>query len=207
MLTNPIRKIRLWTTVRQVKRGNPYLSRVLSVGILFSPQWIFAMMEGERNSFNPRIANQPGGNMKRKLFAGSIMLLLVICAVGCGAAPTPVSTPTASPIPPTPTASLPSYADIVATYPEGTTLSCTDAELASYTDDGDYSFTNGLVCPGQSQVTVAEGGTFTLEGTFWITYGVKATLLNEVTIDGVTFPAGAKLTVDKDLKWVQVSGW
>lgn len=156
---------------------------------------------------NPIKANHQEEKMKTRFFASALFLVVILLLAGCGAEPTAVSTPTETPIPPTPTAALPAYADITAEYPQGTELSCTDAEVSAVNADGDFTFTSGKICPGRSQMNVAEGGTFTLNVSAWITYGVKITLANEVTLDGVTYPAGAKLTVDKDLKWVQVSGW
>jgi hypothetical protein len=38
-------------------------------------------------------------------------------------------------------------------------------------------------------------------------YGVQLTLEVPFTFDNILYPAGAKLTVDKDLNWIQVSGW
>ena len=38
-------------------------------------------------------------------------------------------------------------------------------------------------------------------------YGAKITLDIPLTVDGKRFETGAKLTVDKDLHWIQVSSW
>jgi hypothetical protein len=77
------------------------------------------------------------------------------------------------------------------------------------TPDGKFVFTDStkLLCAGNSRLTVAAGGTFTFSGDNWKTYGAKITIINTVTIDGKIFQAGAMLTVDKDLNWIQVSSW
>ena len=38
-------------------------------------------------------------------------------------------------------------------------------------------------------------------------YGTKVTLEVADTVDGVRYPAGTKLTVDKNLDWIEVSSW
>ncbi len=122
--------------------------------------------------------------------------------------PTPASTPTPAP---TPTPAYPAYSEIVKTYPAGVELGCTNAEVSEVTSDGKWVFTGGLICPGKSQLTVEAGAKFTTGELFfgkpWKTYGIKITLKNPVTLEGVNYPAGTKLTVDKDLNWIQVSGW
>lgn len=131
-------------------------------------------------------------------------------ATSTAAAWTPTPASTATPVP-TATPAFPKYSEILKTYPAGVALSCTKAEVSEVTADGQWTFTGGLVCPGQSQLTVESGGKFTTGELFfgrpWKSYGVKLTLKNSVTIDGKTYPAGTLLTVDKDLNWVQVSGW
>lgn len=139
------------------------------------------------------------------------LLAAALAFSGCGPAPTPE--PTATPAPPTasPTPALPVYSEIVKTYPADAELSCTDAEVSDVTADGQWTFVSGLVCPGKSQLTVEAGGTFTTGEEFfgqtWKSYGARLTLKEAVTIDGKTYQPGAKLTVDKDLNWVEVSSW
>jgi hypothetical protein len=38
-------------------------------------------------------------------------------------------------------------------------------------------------------------------------YGTKVTLDVADTVDGIRYPAGTKLTVDKNLDWIEVSSW
>jgi hypothetical protein len=38
-------------------------------------------------------------------------------------------------------------------------------------------------------------------------YGTKITLKVAVTLEGRNYPPGTKLTVDKDLHWVEVLSW
>jgi len=118
----------------------------------------------------------------------------------------PMLTPT--PVP-TPTPAYPTYSEVVSTYPAGVELSCTDAEVSDVTPDGEFVFIDStkLLCAGLSRVTVTAGGTFTFSGDNYKTYGAKITIINTVTIDGKTYQAGAMLTVDKDLNWIQVLSW
>ena len=87
---------------------------------------------------------------------------------------------------------LPTYSEIVSTYPKGVELSCTNAEVSDVTPDGEWVFTGGLICAGKSQLTVEAGGTFTIgEGELffgkpWKSYGAKITVMKTVTIDGKT---------------------
>ena len=37
--------------------------------------------------------------------------------------------------------------------------------------------------------------------------GVKIELEAEIVLDGVTYASGTKLTVDKELNWIEVSDW
>ena len=134
----------------------------------------------------------------------------------CTATPVP-ATLTSTPVPLTatptltPTPAIPTYSDVLSTYPSDAELSCTDALLSEVTSDGSWVFTGGIICPGRSRLTVAEGGTLTtdLDGPWgaFIGYGAKITVVQEVTIDGVTYAAGTLLTVDVNLEWIVVSSW
>ena len=147
-----------------------------------------------------------------------VILIVVAPLMACNMllpAPTATLAPTATFTPalptPTPTPALPTYSEILKTYPVGVEMTCTDAEVSELTVDGDWTFTGGLICPGKSQFTVQAGGKFTVSeqmmNASWKSYGVKLTIKQAVTIDGVTYEPGTKLTVDKDLKWVVVSSW
>ena len=104
---------------------------------------------------------------------------------------------------------MPSNSGILATYPDGVELSCTAADLVEITADGSWVFGAGVVCPGKSQFSVAEGGTFTVPAEWdnWKSYGTKITTAGTMIIDSVTYAPGAFLTVDGSLNWVEVSGW
>jgi hypothetical protein len=176
---------------------------------------------------NP-IKNTENRNKLLFIIAASIIGLFIIGMVvnilllvpSSRVSPLPASSPTATEASPimaaateaAPTAiPLPSYTDIINTYPAGAELSCTDAQLSEVSPDGGWSFTGGLVCPGRSQLTVSPGNTFTFgedepgSGEPLKKYGAKITIMETVTIKGKTYPAGSMLTVDKDLNWVQVA--
>ena len=128
--------------------------------------------------------------------------------------PTPVPpTPTPTPVPPTatPTPAPPTYSKVLSTYPENAELCCTDAEVSGVSSDGEWTFSGGRLCPDGSDFTVAEGKTLTLplDSMFgrWKCYGAKITVRESVTIDGRTYETGTKLTVDRDLQWIEVSSW
>ena len=38
-------------------------------------------------------------------------------------------------------------------------------------------------------------------------YGTKITIEGTVELDGTAYESGTLLTVDKDLEWIEVSGW
>ncbi|MFZ1316769.1 HEAT repeat domain-containing protein [Methanothrix sp.] len=91
---------------------------------------------------------------------------------------------------------LPTYSQILATYPEGALGIYgvrTEGNVTKVTDEGwDLNLT---------QIEIKNGDAV-IQG-----YGTKITLDVPVTVDGKTFDAGSKLTVDKDLNWVEVSSW
>ena len=76
------------------------------------------------------------------------------------------------------------------------------------TEDGDWTFSAGLICIGGSRLTVAEGGVVTLSDLDgWKWYGAKITLVEPITVDGTNYEPGTLLTLDEDLKWIEVSSW
>jgi FKBP-type peptidyl-prolyl cis-trans isomerase len=89
---------------------------------------------------------------------------------------------------------LPSYEEVVKTYAEGGPRCETEADVVGG-DDQQLSVEGGYVAVnayGQQQYQC---------------YGTKLTVRKKVTLKGKTYPPGTKLTVDKDLYWVAVSGW
>jgi hypothetical protein len=83
--------------------------------------------------------------------------------------------------------------------------------VTNVTSDGEWTFAEGgKVCPGLSELTVGEGGLTIGEvffGGTWKCYGAKITIRESVTIDGQIYEPGTKLTVDKELDWIEVSSW
>ena len=139
-------------------------------------------------------------------------LLISSCSTFAQATTTEASVPfAATVVPPT----LPTYSEIVSTYPPGVKFSCTDAEVSYITSDGItldgiWVFASGLICDGKSQIKVDPGGTYPISETqtaLWKSYGVKITVMDTVTINGKVYQPGSLLTVDKDLNWIQVSSW
>jgi tetratricopeptide (TPR) repeat protein len=90
---------------------------------------------------------------------------------------------------------LPSYSQVVETYPEGTELCCLEANITDQTEETGLTLSNIKCLP-------LFGGDIQFQ-----CYGAKLTLDVPITIDGKRFDVGAKLTVDKDLHWIQVSSW
>lgn len=88
----------------------------------------------------------------------------------------------------------PSYEDVVSTYPDGVPLCPTDSEVVGG-DDQRLLLDHGYIA------TNDEG-----EQRYQC-FGTKLTVRKKVTLKGKTYGPGTKLTVDKDLYWVEVSGW
>jgi len=106
---------------------------------------------------------------------------------------------------------MPTYPEVLSTYPAGTQACCTDVQVSAVTADDTYTLTAGKICPGRSEFNVEEGATLVTGVDFfggnWKCYGAKLTVREPVTIDGLAYPPGALLTVDKDGHWIQVSSW
>lgn len=89
---------------------------------------------------------------------------------------------------------LPSYEEVVGAYPDGVPLCSTDSEIVG----------------GDDQQLALEGGHIAVneEGEpRYQCYGTKLTVRKKVVLKGKPYRPGAKLTVDKDLYWIEVSGW
>jgi hypothetical protein len=58
-------------------------------------------------------------------------------------------------------------------------------------------------------ITVGGGGNISIRGgqIEYQCYGTKLTVKMKVTLEGKTYKPGTKLTVDKNLKWIEVSNW
>jgi len=103
------------------------------------------------------------------------------------------STPTSEP-PPSVCDGLPTYSEVVAAYPPGVVL--TDGEFTILEAVDEDWLLSG-------HVDVRDGKALRQ----W--YGVKTTVgtPTPITINGVTYQPGDKLTVDKDLSYVLVCSW
>jgi hypothetical protein len=154
----------------------------------------------------------------------ALVLFLSLVISGCGSAQvsSPTFTPTSAPtfVPtaaPIPTATLaPSvsnkYSDVVKTYP-------TNAALCSQVDFFKNVLDSGYTCKDVVQVTGqgADGSPHLCVGSCSATistsenvikvYGVRVEVKAAVVFDGKTYSSGTKLTVDKDLQWIEVSSW
>ncbi len=81
---------------------------------------------------------------------------------------------------------LPTYEEVVSSYPDGVPLCPTDAEIVGGDDQG-LSLAGGTIAVNQDGVQRYQ------------CFGTKLTVRKKVTLKGKTYPPGAKLTVDKDL--------
>lgn len=88
---------------------------------------------------------------------------------------------------------FPSYSQVVATYPAGTSLCETDATIEAVGADGSWLL-NGRIAFENSRQQIR-------------CFGTKIRVNTPVDIDGVHYESGSFLTVNKDLEWVQVSAW
>lgn len=136
---------------------------------------------------------------KKILFALGILLSLLF---GCStSAPPAASTlePTFTSVPtdtPNPKASLPTYSEVIKTYPAGVELCTTEASLEGIGGNGSWLL-NGDIQIKDNQMQVQCYGTK-------ITVNVEG---GDLIINNVMYSKGALLTVDKDLNWIEVSSW
>jgi FKBP-type peptidyl-prolyl cis-trans isomerase len=89
---------------------------------------------------------------------------------------------------------LPTYEEVVSTYPDGVPLCRTDTEIVGG-DDQQLSLDGGYIALNEDGVQRYQ------------CYGTKLTVRKKVTLKGKIYRPGARLTVDKDLYWIEVSGW
>lgn len=97
-----------------------------------------------------------------------------------------------------PNSGLPKYSGVLKTYPDSAELCTTDAYLNEVSEDGTW-----LLEAGHGGIQIVD---FNL---IVECYGTKITIntSSDVEIDGTTYKPGAKLTVNKDLQWIEVSSW
>jgi peptidylprolyl isomerase len=89
---------------------------------------------------------------------------------------------------------LPTYEEVVKTYPDGVPLCETEADIVGGNDQ--------QLSLGGGYVVVNDDGEPRYQ-----CYGTKLTVRKKVTLKGKTYRPETKLTVDKDLYWIEVSGW
>ena len=89
---------------------------------------------------------------------------------------------------------LPTYEEIVKSYPDGVPLCETEADIVGGNDQ--------QLSLGGGYVPVNDQGEQRYQ-----CYGTKLTVRKKVTLKGKTYQPETKLTVDKDLYWIEVSGW
>jgi FKBP-type peptidyl-prolyl cis-trans isomerase len=89
---------------------------------------------------------------------------------------------------------LPTYEEVVKTYPDGVPLCQTEADIVGGNDQ--------QLSLGGGYVSVNDDGEQRYQ-----CYGTKLAVRKKVTLKGKTYQPETKLTVDKDLYWVEVSGW
>jgi peptidylprolyl isomerase len=89
---------------------------------------------------------------------------------------------------------LPTYEEVVSSYPDGVPLCQTDTEIVGGNDQ-QLSLEGGYIAVNEDGVERYQ------------CYGTKLTVRKKVTLKGKTYQPGTKLTVDRDLYWTAISGW
>jgi len=147
--------------------------------------------------------------MKRleAVIAAASVLAVAPWMIGCGGgappkpSPSPVAARTpAQPTPkPTPPPKLPTYTEVLKTFPRDHKICRTVVYLQ------DVASSNILVLsvdPKGSDPFQRGGKDPTIR-----CVGTQVMVTKDVTLDGKRYKRGARLTVDKDKKWVEVSSW
>ena len=88
----------------------------------------------------------------------------------------------------------PTYSEVLKTYPNGVEHCTTVASIEGVGAGEENWLLQGEVEYRDSQPLVK-------------CYGTQITANVSVTIENKTYPPGTKLTVDKDLNWVEISSW
>jgi len=109
--------------------------------------------------------------------------LVILVLVGCG---TPAATPTRT--------GPPTYSEVLRTYPKGAELCKTVASVEGVGEGDENWLLKGDVEFRDSRMLVK-------------CYGTQITLNVPVKIGDKTYEPGTKLTVDKDLNWIEVLSW
>lgn len=150
-----------------------------------------------------------------------VLILITLLLTGCGPGqlfgptltPVPTNTSTPRPLPTaTSTPALQKYSDVAKTYPANAAL-CSHVDffqgimVTDFTCE-DVVFITGQEPDGSPHFCIGSCSA-TISGSQNIikVYGVRVEIGAEVVLDGKTYPFGTKLTVDKDLNWIEVSSW
>jgi hypothetical protein len=104
-------------------------------------------------------------------------------------------------------APAPTYASVIANNPDGYMVSATTATVMSKSDGTVTIAANSILAIYSAMHCVRGSGNYVLMNSVEC-FGSKITVGEpNLTIGGVTYPAGTLLTLDKDLKWIQVPSW
>jgi len=142
------------------------------------------------------------------LVAGVAASTLVMAGCGGGAAPKPSSeapattAPAAAPAPtptPSPVAPLPSYTDVLKTFPPTAKMCRTVVYLV---DVGNSNIMSLSVSPRGTEPFQRGPKDRTIRCT-----GTQISVLKDVRLEEKRYKRGTRLTVDKNNNWVEVSGW
>ena len=131
-----------------------------------------------------------------------IILTFVQTTIGCNGGedgtptPSPIVVPTFTPTP-VPTPSIPTYSQVIQTYPPDVKLCKTECSIKGSTDEQWLL----EVEEGQAGIEISNSQLQVQ------CYGTKVTLKIPLVIDGIDYPSDTKLTVDKDMEWIEVSSW
>jgi len=159
--------------------------------------------------------------MQRLAMGAAIVLIFGACGDSGGVATTSLesTTVTTTSLPPASTtvapittttqaatttegSSLPSYSDVIATYPPGTDLCNTAAGIEETADGSSVSF--GSFLGENATISIRNG-----ETQFWCLGGkyVVTGTFTQLDAEGEAIPEGAYLTFNADMEFVQISGF
>ena len=144
---------------------------------------------------------------ERMLVAGVAAATLVMAGCGGGATPKPSSGAPATTAPaaaapapkPSPAAPLPSYTDVLKTFPPTAKMCRTVVYLV---DVGNSNIMSLSVHPKGTDPFQRGPKDRTIRCT-----GTQISVLKDVRLEEKRYKRGARLTVDKNNNWVEVSGW
>jgi len=115
-----------------------------------------------------------------------LSVVAVLWTAGLAVAKVPVKKESGKP--------LPTYEEVVKSYPDGVPLCETEADIVGGNDQ--------QLSLGDGFIAINDEGEQRYQ-----CYGTRLTVRKKVTLKGKTYLPGSMLTVDKDLYWIAVSGW